>query len=108
MGKSSFNGTVEIFFSRTQINGVLYMLDCFVKADETNKYAYFAKKLKANLLDYGRAIKNSEEEYVVVHLYKKEVATLINLTSFFLTSIIDVPIDYFSEFNKKLLKEKNE
>lgn len=102
MPEKNKRATVEIFFSRSQINGLLYVLDCFIKADETNKYAYFASKLKENILNYGRSfISQNGEEHVVLHLYKNEVATLINLFSFFMSSVIDIKQDYFSEFKAR-------
>ena len=43
---SKKSAAVELYFSRNQTNGLMYVLDCFVKADKTNKYGKYAAAIK--------------------------------------------------------------
>ena len=50
---------IELYFNRSQTNGLIYVLDCFMKADKTNKYGKYAASLRkaiekdASLKDYA-------------------------------------------------------
>lgn len=63
---------VELYFSRNQTNGLIYVLDCFVKADKTNKYGKYAAALKKAITNYSRVFVSDGEEMIAFHLCCKE------------------------------------
>ncbi len=102
---------IELYFNRSQTNGLIYVLDCFMKADKTNKYGKYAASLRKAIENYSRAFVSDGEEKIAFHLYNKEAATIIKLFSIYISAIQDMPEQYFDSITEVIMKrgeEKNE
>lgn len=93
-------GAVEVFLPREFFNSLIGVLSCFVAADETNKYAYYAARLKEKMLRHSRRSTHKEEEFSVTYFYEDEAALLIKLCAIYINSGETMQIDHFSELKK--------
>jgi len=105
-GKKS--AAVELYFNRNQTNGLLYVLDCFVKADETNTYAKYAAALKKAIKNYSRTFVSEGEEKIAFHLFNKEAATVIKLFSIYISAVQKMPEQYFDEVVAAIMNRSDE
>ncbi|WP_303789389.1 hypothetical protein [Ruminococcus flavefaciens] len=104
--KVKSNPTVELFLSRSQINGLMYVLDCYLEADPEHKYGQFAKKMKDKIINHASIIMYDDEETVKLHMYETDIAIMLKLYSTYISAIQEMPKDYFldiveSRKNKK-------
>lgn len=102
------SGAVEIYFNRDQTNGLIYVLDCFIKADKTNKYGKYAAALKKAITSYSRVFVSDGEEKIAFHLYHKEAATIIKLFSIYISAVQEMPEQYFDEVVERIIKRGEE
>lgn len=94
--------TVDLYLNRSDVNGLLYVLDCYERTGGTNKYVRLSNNLKENIQNYGRMFTNDNGENVLsVHLYEKEASTLIMLFSVFISSVTEIEHDYFAELEER-------
>lgn len=91
------NPTVELFLSRSQINGLMYVVDCYLEADPDHKYGQFAKKMKDKILNHASIIMRDNEETVKLHMYETDIAIMLKLYSTYISAIQEMPKDYFLE-----------
>jgi hypothetical protein len=106
VGKKS--NAVELYFSRNQTNGLIYVLDCFIKADKTNKYGKYAAALKKAITNYSRVFVSDGEEMIAFHLYNREAATIIKLFSIYISAVQEMPEQYFDEIVATIMNRSNE
>lgn len=99
---------VELYFSRNQTNGLIYVLDCFVKADKTNKYGKYAAALKKAITNYSRVFVSDGEEMIAFHLYNREAATIIKLFSIYVSAVQEMPEQYFDRIVEAIMNRSNE
>lgn len=99
---------VELYFSRNQTNGLIYVLDCFVKADKTNKYGKYAAALKKAITNYSRVFVSDGEEMIAFHLYNREAATIIKLFSIYVSAVQEMPEQYFDGIVEAIMNRSNE
>ena len=102
------SAAVEMYFSRNQINGLMYVLDCFVKADKTNKYGKYAEALKKAITNYSRIFVSDGEEMIAFHLYNKEAATIIKLFSIYIAAVQEMPEQYFDKIIEAIMNRSDE
>ena len=100
--------TVELYFNRSQTNGLIYVLDCFMKADKTNKYGQYATSLRKAITNYSRMFESNGEEKIAFHLFNKEAATLIKLFSIYVSAIQEMPEQYFDGIVEAIMNRSNE
>ena len=93
-------GAVEVFLPKEFFNSLIGVLSCFVAADETNKYAFYAARLKEKMLRHSRRFTHKEEEFSVTYFYENEAALLIKLCAIYINSGETMQTDYFSELKK--------
>ena len=91
------NPTVELFLSRSQINGLMYVVDCYLEADPDHKYGQFAKKMKDKILNHASIIMRDNEETVKLHMYETDIAIMLKLYSTYISAVQEMPKDYFLE-----------
>lgn len=105
-GKKS--AAVELYFSRNQTNGLMYVLDCFIKADKTNKYGKYAAALKEAITNYSRIFVSDGEEMIAFHLYNREAATIIKLFSIYISAVQEMPEQYFDQIVDVIMNRSDE
>lgn len=102
------SAAVELYFSRNQTNGLMYVLDCFVKADKTNKYGKYAAALKKAITNYSRIFVSDGEEMIAFHLFNKEAATIIKLFSIYISAVQEMPEQYFDIIVDTIMSRSDE
>lgn len=102
------SAAVELYFNRNLTNGLIYVLDCFMKADKTNKYGKYAAALRKAITNYSRTFVSDGEEKIAFHLFNKEAATLIKLFAMYVYATQEMPEEYFDEIIEAILNRSNE
>ena len=105
---SKKSAAVELYFSRNQTNGLMYVLDCFVKADKTNKYGKYAAAIKKAITNYSRIFVSDGEEKIAFHLFNKEAATIIKLFSIYIAAVQEMPEEYFDQIVETILNRNDD
>lgn len=95
--KNKSNPTVELFLSHSQINGLMYVVDCYLEADPDHKYGQFARKMKDKIINHASIIVRDDEETVKLHMYETDIAIMLKLYSTYISAIQEMPKDYFLE-----------
>ena len=106
--KSKKSAAVELYFSRNQTNGLMYVLDCFVKADKTNKYGKYAAALKKAITNYSRIFVSDGEDMIAFHLFNKEAATIIKLFSIYIAAVQEMPEQYFDQIVEVIMNRSDD
>ena len=96
MAAKKNRGPVDVFIPKDFVNGMLYVLDCFIKADPENAWAEHALYLKDKVLKYARAFQYQGEDSAAIYFYEEEAATLIKILSYFVFLIKNPQTDYYS------------
>jgi hypothetical protein len=94
-------GPVDTFMNRDAVNGMLYALDCFIKAEPDNIWAEYAAYLKNKVIQYGRTFTSHDEDTAAIYFYEDEAATMIKLLSFFIFITAKPGDDYYALIEKK-------
>ena len=94
-------GSIEVFLPKDIFNSLVSVLEAFVAADETNKYADYASRLKNKVMRYGRKFTNHGEEKIVIYFYEAEAAMLIKLLAIYVNAISVSGDDFYSLVNAK-------
>lgn len=105
---SKKSAAVELYFSRNQTNGLMYVLDCFVKADKTNKYGKYAAAIKNAITNYSRIFVSDGEEMIAFHLFNKEAATIIKLFSIYIAAVQEMPEEYFDQIVEVIMNRSDD
>lgn len=105
---SKKSAAVELYFSRNQTNGLMYVLDCFVKADKTNKYGKYAAAIKKAIINYSRIFVSDGEEMIAFHLFNKEAATIIKLFSIYIAAVQEMPEEYFDQIVEVIMNRSDD
>ena len=105
---SKKSAAVELYFSRNQTNGLMYVLDCFVKADKTNKYGKYAAAIKKAITNYSRIFVSDGEEMIAFHLFNKEAATIIKLFSIYIAAVQEMPEEYFEQIVEVIMNRSDD
>ena len=105
---SKKSAAVELYFSRNQTNGLMYVLDCFVKADKTNKYGKYAAAIKKAITNYSRIFVSDGEEMIAFHLFNKEAATIIKLFSIYIAAVQEMPEEYFDQIVEVIMNRSED
>ena len=105
---SKKSAAVELYFSRNQTNGLMYVLDCFVKADKTNKYGKYAAAIKKAITNYSRIFVSDGEEMIAFHLVNKEAATIIKLFSIYIAAVQEMPEEYFDQIVEVIMNRSDD
>ena len=105
---SKKSAAVELYFSRNQTNGLMYVLDCFVKADKTNKYGKYAAAIKKAITNYSRIFVSDGEEMIAFHLFNKEAATIIKLFSIYIAAVQEMPEQYFDQIVEVIMNRSDD
>ena len=107
MSNQKKRGPVDVFIPKDFVNGMLYCLDCFIKADSDNVWAEHAKHIKEKVLRYARAFQFHGEDSAAIYFYENEAATLIKLLSFFISISMKPEEDYYAQIvNRRTVKPK--
>ncbi len=106
--ESKKSAAVELYFSRNQTNGLMYVLDCFVKADKTNKYGKYAAALKKAITNYSRIFVSDGEDMIAFHLFNKEAATIIKLFSIYIAAVQEMPEQYFDQIVEVIMNRSDD
>ena len=106
--ESKKSAAVELYFSRNQTNGLMYVLDCFVKADKTNKYGKYAAALKKAITNYSRIFVSDGEDMIAFHLFNKEAATIIKLFSIYIAAVQEMPEEYFDQIVEVIMNRSDD
>ncbi len=94
-------GSIEVFLPKDIFNSLVSVLEAFVAADETNKYADYAKHLKNKVMRYGRKFTNHSEEKIVIYFYEAEAAMLIKLLAIYVNAVDTSGDDFYSLVNTR-------
>lgn len=89
MKKILKKGAVEVFISADLCSSLISVLNSFIAADFTNKYAVYAQKIKDKILKHGRHFMNNNEENVAIYFYENEAALLIKLFAIYANATED-------------------
>ena len=106
--ESKKSAAVELYFSRNQTNGLMYVLDCFVKADKTNKYGKYAAALKKAITNYSRIFVSDGEDMIAFHLFNKEAAIIIKLFSIYIAAVQEMPEQYFDQIVEVIMNRSDD
>mgnify|MGYP006966757007 CR=1 FL=1 len=87
MKKILKKGAVEVFISADLCSSLISVLNSFIAADFTNKYAVYAQKIRNKILKHGRVFENNGEKNVAIYFYENESAMLIKLFAIYLNAI---------------------
>ena len=99
-------GAVKVSMTREDFNSLVTLLDQFLAAGSSNKYAQYAMKLKDKMLRHSRRFTRKNENKTVTYFYEVEAALLIKLTAFYLNAIGVGGEDYYAQIGKG--RDKNE
>lgn len=100
-GTKKPHGSVEVCLPREFVNGLIYSLERFDKADPDSELTAYANKIRSKILDHGRTYTYKGEDKVVIYFYEQEAAILIKLMSFYITVTDKPKKDYFFSIGKK-------
>ena len=108
--KKKSRGPVDTYMNRDAVNGMLYALDCYIKAEPDNIWAEYAAYLKNKVIQYGRTFTSHDEDTAAIYFYEDEAATMIKLLSFFIFITAKPDDDYYAliEKKKQSVTEKSE
>ena len=95
--KSRQKPFTELYLTKNQIEGLMYVLDCYLCADKEHKYGQFADRMKQKILNHGRAFISNEEEMVSLIMYETDMVIMMKLFSTYISAIQEMPKDYFAE-----------
>ena len=90
-------GPISVFFTREQVNAILYLLDCFPAADCNSVFAHDAEKLKRKILLHGRTFTDLGDEKVSLYFFEEEASKLILLMSLYLSAFGNLTNDYYPQ-----------
>ena len=90
-------GKIGVILEREQINAVLQALNCISVVDTSNIYSIDAEKLKRKIIQHGRTFNQMDTDKVSLLFYENEAANFIRLTAIFLSSVLAIEKDYYSE-----------
>lgn len=95
-------GGVKVFLQRDFFNSLVSVLSNFIAADETgtNKYSFYAARLKNKIMKYSRNFIHSEEENSVIYFYEDEAAMLIKLLAIYVNAVQQPDENYFFQLGK--------
>ena len=111
MSAKKNRGPVDVFIPRDFVNGMLYALDCFIRADPENVWAEHARYLKEKVIKYARTFQYHGDDSAAIYFYEEEAATLIKLLPYFVLLIKKPQTDYYSLIvnrREKVKEEKSE
>lgn len=95
--KSRQKGFTELYLTKNQIEGIMYVLDCYLCADKEHKYGQFAERMEQKILNHGRAFISNEEEMVSLIMYETDMVIMMKLFSTYVSAVQEMPRDYFAE-----------
>ena len=95
MAVNNKNATLELFLTRNQINGLMYVIECYLKADSNHKYGQFADKMKKKILNHASVFLRDDEETIKLHMYESDIAIMLKLFSTYISAVQEMPREYF-------------
>lgn len=99
--KNGKRGSIELFLTREFFNSLVTVLSAFITADETNKYAGYALRLKEKIMKHGRKFSHKNTEQIVIYFYAEEAAILIKLLVIYANATGISGEDFFALAGKK-------
>lgn len=95
--KSKSKSFTELYLTKNQIEGLMYVLDCYLCADSEHKYGQFADKMKQKIINHSRTFISNDEEMVSLLMYETDMVIILKLFSTYISAVQEMPKDYFSE-----------
>ena len=95
MGNSKL--ITELYLTKNQVNGLLYVIDCYLQSNADHKYVEFAEKMKQKIIKHGRLFKSRDGETLALHMYDTDFTVMIKLLSTYISAVQEMPKDYFSD-----------
>lgn len=96
-GKNTKRGGIEVFLTREFFNSLVSVLTAYIAADETNKYAVYAQRLKDKVMKHGRKFSHENTEQIVIYFYEEEAAILIKLLTVYVNALGIEGEDFYSK-----------
>ncbi|MBR5180265.1 MAG: hypothetical protein IKW90_15925 [Lachnospiraceae bacterium] len=92
----SYNKTyTNLLLSRDQIEGILYVMDCYSQTETAHKYKEYAERVREKILKYGRVFGRDNEEMVALNMYETDMIIFVKLLSTYISAAQEMPKDYF-------------
>ena len=87
----------NLLLSRDQIDGILYVMDCYSQTETAHKYKEYAERVKNKIINYGRVFGRDNEEMVALNMYETDMIIFVKLLSTYISVAQTMPKDYFSD-----------
>lgn len=88
-------GPVAVKLTRESTNALLQSLNQLYAIDTENSVSQSARKLMQKIIRHGRTFSQGENDKVSIYFYDNEASQLIELTSLFLSALLDCEDDYY-------------
>lgn len=93
--KKSNLGPVAVKLSRDDVNALLQILNQLYAIDTENSVSQTARKLMQKIMQHGRTYSHGGDDKVSIYFYDNEASRLIELTSLYLSVLLDKADDYY-------------
>ena len=70
MSSKKNRGPIDVFIPRDFVNGMLYALDCFIRADPDNLWAGHARYLKGKVLKDALTFQYHGDDSAAIYFYE--------------------------------------
>ena len=97
MKKNNENPYTIMLLTKDQINGLMYVLDCYLRTHKDDEFVRRAKKMKQKIFEYGRTFSGDKSESLSLIMFESDMITLIKLFSTYNSAIQEIPNDYYAE-----------
>lgn len=87
----------DLYLTRNQVNGLLYVIDCYIQSNINHKYVEFAEKMRDKIINHSRIFKSKDGETVSLHMYDTDFTIMVKLFSTYISSVQELPRDYFTD-----------
>ena len=86
-----------MLLTKDQVNGLMYVLDCYLHTHKDDEFVRRAQKMKQKIFEHGRTIAGDKSESLSLIMFESDMITMIKLFSTYNSAIQEIPNDYYAE-----------
>ena len=95
--KSKLKPFTELYLTKNQIEGMMYVLDSYINADKDHKFGQYADRMKQKILNHGRTFISNQEEMASLLMYETDMVIMVKLFSTYISAVHEMPKEFFAE-----------
>ena len=77
--KSNRKPFTELYLTKNQLEGIMYVLDSYINADKNHKFGQFAERMKQKILNHSRTFISNKEEMASLLMYETDMVIMVAL-----------------------------